>query len=220
MLQVLDTPACSAEENMRIDETLFESLDHPILHFYNWRSFSITYGYFIDPKKFLDLAKVKELGMDIARRPTGGGIVFHKWDLAFSFLLPAASSHFFDDTLSNYRFVNSLVIEVINKFLNGKKGYFFDSRPAPSKFCMATPSFYDILVEGKKVVGASERRSKRGYLHQSTISLKKPLFEELDLVVADKVLLEEIIALSFPVEADPSRVKACLKEVFLDRIRL
>ena len=116
MLQILNTGAHSAQENMALDEKLLFEMSpqsDPILHLYEWGAPSATYGYFIDPAKFLDLNKLRQLRVTLARRPTGGGIVFHIWDLAFSFLLPSLHPRFSLNTLENYRFVNESVLEVM-----------------------------------------------------------------------------------------------------------
>ncbi len=119
-MQVIDTGTKSASENMSLDIKLLDNLkaeDEPILHFYDWQKPSLTFGYFIDLKKYLNLAKLKKYGFDFARRPTGGGIVFHTWDLAFSFLMPAKHKYFFEDVLKNYQFVHQIVKKALTALL-------------------------------------------------------------------------------------------------------
>ena len=36
---------------------------------------------------------------------------------------------------------------------------------------MAKPTRYDVVFDGKKIGGAAQRRTKRGFLHQGTIAL-------------------------------------------------
>ncbi|MBN2478823.1 MAG: lipoate--protein ligase family protein [Parachlamydiales bacterium] len=180
---------------MLIDQNLLDNLSNdPILHFYDWEETSLTYGYFIDIEKFLDLKKAKEKKLSIAKRPTGGGIVFHIWDIAFSFLMPKNNKNFFLDPLKNYQFVNEITLSSIkNFFLNDSELLkeekvnedinFFDS------FCMAKPTKYDIVYKGKKILGAAQRRKKLGYLHQASICLVEP-----DITYLEEVLLEKNIA--------------------------
>ncbi len=125
MLEIIDTGIDSAEKIMRFDGNLLENLDpngKPILHFYRWAKPSATYGYFISPEKHLDLKKAEEKGLALARRPTGGGIVFHIWDLAFSFLMPSGHPAFSENTLENYRFVNEAVLAAMRKSFPFKSG--------------------------------------------------------------------------------------------------
>ena len=77
---------------MDLDAKLLEEMkpdDAPILHLYEWEQDSGTYGYFLKPDKYLDMTQAQKRGLTLARRPTGGGIVFHVCDLAFSALVPA-----------------------------------------------------------------------------------------------------------------------------------
>lgn len=199
MMKVLDTGIGTAEENMRCDEKLLEDLDpngEPILHLYGWRGPSATYGHFIAPEKHLDLEKAKRRRLDLARRPTGGGIVFHIWDLAFSFLMPAGHRAFSLNTLENYKFVNSAVLEVMRGFFALKGAVDLIPQDGAAlgvecqNFCMAKPTKYDVVYKGMKIAGAAQRKRKQGYLHQGTISLAYPHVDLLKEVLLSK---EEVV---------------------------
>ena len=97
---------------MERDAALLASLqDNPrhILHFYSWERPSLTYGYFIDPKKYLNLEELEKDRIALARRPTGGGIIFHLWDMAFSLLVPKGSSLYHENPIENYKSVHALL---------------------------------------------------------------------------------------------------------------
>ena len=115
-MKVLDTGTRSAQANMDLDATLLEELEEPLLHFYDWEGEAATHGYFIQPEKFLNLKRVKAHKLSLARRPTGGGIVFHNCDLAFSVLIPATHPSFSTNPLDNYAFINRRVVEAIAAF--------------------------------------------------------------------------------------------------------
>ncbi|MBX9743789.1 MAG: lipoate--protein ligase family protein [Chlamydiales bacterium] len=182
-MKILDTKIGSALSNMTFDRQLLEQLDpfgEPILHLYGWEGLSATYGHFIEPHQWFDLQKVEETGVSLARRPTGGGIVFHIWDLAFSFLMPSNHSAFSSNTLENYRFVNEVVLDVVKEKFSLADSVELIAANAPSStsecthFCMARPTQYDVIYQGMKIAGAAQRRKKEGYLHQGTISLAAP----------------------------------------------
>lgn len=205
---VLDTGVHSAEENMRLDKELLDTLDphsSPILHFYEWEGDSATYGYFVNPADFLNLEVAAEKGLSLARRPTGGGIVFHLWDLAFSVLVPAGHPHFSENTLDNYAYVNNTVLSAVADFLEERPKLDLISQDATAldasstRFCMARPTKYDVVFQGKKIAGAAQRKTKQGFLHQGTISLKFPSRQYLEeILLPSTKVLEAIEANTFP----------------------
>src|SRR5581483_3463919 len=190
--EILDTGKQSAEENMRFDAELLEKAERftkPVLHLYEWEGDCATYGYFIDPAKLLNLDKAKEKSLSLARRPTGGGIIFHIWDMAFSVMVPAQCPEFSTSTLDNYAFVNNAVLAAIKDFLKDQPPLFLtsiDFSPWDSDcahFCMAKPTKYDVMWEGKKVAGAAQKKTKKGFLHQGTIALIMPPPDYLSLIL-------------------------------------
>lgn len=190
--EILDTGLRSAEENMRLDAELLEALGSkkkPILHFYEWQAPSATYGYFVEPSDLLNLEGVKRQGIELARRPTGGGIVFHIWDFAFSVLVPATCSAFSLNTLENYAFVNEAVKRAVMEFMGASEELNLIPKDAPSlseacgRFCMARPTKYDVMLGSRKIAGAAQRKTKEGYLHQGTIALRLPSQTVLDEVL-------------------------------------
>jgi len=193
-----DTGPAKAEENMAQDAALLEGLDPngaPILHLYDWEAPSATFGYFLDIKKYLNLDGIARRGVQLARRPTGGGIVFHIWDLAFSLLLPAGHPKFSVNTLDNYGLVNQVVLDAIvscfsldNVSLIQEPGALMG--PSCNHFCMARPTVYDAVFRGMKVAGAAQRRTRKGFLHQGTISLCWP---DTDLLQDVLLSQEEVV---------------------------
>ena len=168
---------------MAIDAELLEKMkpdNSPVLHPYDWKGDSATYGYFLDPKKFLDLEKAEAQGLSLARRPTGGGIIFHVSDLAFSVLVPANFPHYSTNTLDNYDFINSAVKRGVNSFFENTDSLtLLPEEPTPldencRHFCMAKPTKYDVMLGGQKIAGAAQRRRRQGYLHQGSIAIALP----------------------------------------------
>lgn len=218
MIEIVYSERLPAQKIMDKDKELLDSLKEgslPILHFYTWNLPSVTFGYFIDPKKYLNLQNFKTLNIDLARRPTGGGVVFHLWDLAFSFIMPSSHDKFYESILDNYFFVNSVVLNFVNIFfhnnrkLEEKSNFFsslktersdlgifnkdtiFERKGKQSDFCMAGPTKYDVVVNEKKIAGAAQRRTKKGYLHQGSISLVFPD----EMLLKNLLLNEDIISL-------------------------
>lgn len=191
-MRLIETGSRPPEEIMAIDAALLAELDPegpPLLHLYEWDRPCLTYGYFTNPTQYLNLDALRAHGIALTRRPTGGGIIFHLTDLAFSVLIPAKHPKFSLNTLDNYVFVNQWIAQSIGEFI--PKEMFTELLPPSSPcgaercvpFCMAKPTPFDIMVEGKKIGGAAQRRTKLGLLHQGSLSLFPPPVELLSKVI-------------------------------------
>ncbi|MBJ7449386.1 MAG: hypothetical protein JHC93_03390 [Parachlamydiales bacterium] len=175
----LNTGKNSAKINMELDQKILldaDSCDDAIFHTYDWIDNSATYGHFINPFNFLNEQSVKSAPLDIARRPTGGGVVFHITDLAFSVMVPSTHPLYSTHTLSNYTAVNHCVLQAIKTVGINLDSYLLPQDPtaldsACQNFCMAKPTIYDVMIGSKKIGGAAQRKTKLGFLHQGTISI-------------------------------------------------
>ncbi len=229
--QIFETEASSAEAIMSLDSELLKNLgeaQRPILHLYEWQRESATYGHFVKPERFLNLHEVQQRGLDLARRPTGGGILFHLWDLAFSVLIPAKSSLFSINTFDNYRLVNDVVKEVVSQFLGKKEVLLVQKEERlydgeALSFCMAHPTRYDVVLNGKKVAGAAQRKTRGGFLHQGTVALVEPDEEFLASLLYSSSVKEAIMQTTFSLLADrrqlnegKKRLKELLRKNFLN----
>lgn len=205
--KILDTGIDAPEVIMQKDKDLLDTLHlekDPILHLYEFAPRSATYGHFLKLEEFFDLNKVKEEKMHFAKRPTGGGVIFHLWDFAFSALIPATHLRFSHNTLENYATINNPVLAAVEEFLK-KAGCELTPDdgailgPGCKSFCMAKPTKYDVMLEGKKVAGAAQRKTKGGFLHQGSISLILPSQKLLSsILLKDLTVVEGMMAFTYP----------------------
>lgn len=196
--EIIDSGTLPAEENMRVDGELLANLaitPKHILRFYDWKNPSLSYGHFIKPEEHLNLEAAETLGIEIARRPTGGGVISHFTDFTFSILVPKNSPYYTTDTLTNYCFVNK-------KIQNALKGLCQDdlqllatgenSHETLDRFCMAKPTVLDVMCGPLKVSGGAQRRTKHGFLHQGTISLAPPNWDWLYRVIRHQEVVDQM----------------------------
>ena len=235
MWKLFDTGVKTAKENMLLDAQLLENLDpkgDSVLHLYEWDGLSATYGYFINTSQFLNLEAVQKTSLSLARRPTGGGIVFHVSDLAFSVLVPSGHEGFSENTLDNYHFVNKKVALAIKGVMQEASLELLPQDPksvdsSSSHFCMAKPTIFDVMVDGKKVAGAAQRKRKQGFLHQGSISIAFPEDSFLkEILLPDTKVLESMKANTYTMLKSPWSLKDLgeirqilrkhLKRVFLE----
>ena len=176
---VIDSGQGNPADHMAKDAQLLKNLsgNDLILHFYDWEHPTATYGYFIDPYSCLSRDGVRSHQLQLAKRPTGGGVIFHLCDFAFSLLMPSSHPAFSVNTLENYAYVNHVVADAIQSFSNNKNSIsLLQNEPDPldpacTDFCMAKPTQHDLMIDGRKVGGGAHRRKRQGLLHQGTICL-------------------------------------------------
>lgn len=230
--EILESGKQPAQFLMAKDEQLLGQLEKPLLHLYEWDGPSLTYGYFTDPFQYLNPEALQKHRINMARRPTGGGIIFHLTDFAFSILVPHTSSFFSMNTLENYAFVNRLVAQALVPFLTSNQqtellGQESNCEAVCHGFCMAKPTRYDIMIEGKKVGGAAQRRTKQGYLHQGSISLALPSLTLLEEVLnGNQALIQAMRQHTFAfieqgeeITKQLNQMRLHIKQSLIDKIR-
>lgn len=158
--------AADAALNMAIDEALFEQTNLPTLRFYGWRRPSLSFGYF---GKFSDVAHERE-HRDLVRRWTGGGSVLHGEDLTYSLVTPATESAAALGPATIYAALHGAIRDALRR--DGREPELAAAAaPKISDACFANPVRDDVLWLGRKVAGAAQRRTRRGFLHQGSIQI-------------------------------------------------
>jgi len=166
LLVVGDRVRANAALNMAIDEALLEAARQPVLRFYGWSRPSLSFGYF---GKFAEVAaEMKQ--RDIVRRWTGGGIVRHGEDLTYSLATPATDATSSQGPPAIYAALHGAICEALQA--EGHEAE-LNARAAPkiSDACFANPVRNDVMLRGRKIAGAAQRRTRGGFLHQGSIQL-------------------------------------------------
>jgi lipoyl(octanoyl) transferase len=161
----------SAAMNMAMDEALLQAATVPSIRFYRWQSPALSFGYF---GKFANVASYKR-ERDLVRRWTGGGVVFHGDDLTYAIAIPHSDAVFSESSSSIYAAIhaalrNALVANGELAELTAADGV-VDAAAAivDGESCFANPVPADVLLNGRKIAGAAQRRTRRGLLQQGSI---------------------------------------------------
>lgn len=171
-----DATPSSAAMNMAIDEALLEATIVPSVRFYQWQSPALSFGYF---GKFAEAANYAR-ERDVVRRWTGGGIVFHGDDLTYSIVIPARDQAFAEPSIVIYKRIHRSLCAALNgigerAFVAGgiDPGLITLAKQAGAKAsasnCFANPVRADVMIDGRKVAGAAQRRTRWGLLQQGSI---------------------------------------------------
>jgi lipoate-protein ligase A len=201
-----DESTHSAAMNMAIDEALLETAVVPTIRFYRWRSPALSFGYF---GKFSDVA-IYAAERDLVRRWTGGGIVFHGDDLTYSIVIPASYPVFDESSIAIYEKIHRALcgalaadgqdaelasVAALCERRKSRKGDLQiaqrrtgDRRSLETAICdrgyncFANPVRADVMMDGRKIAGAAQRRTRRGLLQQGSIqgfAMKTDLAQKL-----------------------------------------
>lgn len=164
--------AQTPETNMATDEALLlhiNSIAHPLLRLYEWDRDALTIGY---TQKYSEIPANRG---DIIRRPTGGGVVFHKHHFTYTVAFPANYEICKTKPVESYRIINEAIIIALkhsNLTPTLSKDEITQNVKRSSMICFTNPTRYDILSGKQKIAGSAQRRTKQGLLHQGSIELE------------------------------------------------
>lgn len=169
---------------MAIDEAIADSfgggLVPPTLRFYSWSHPSFSIGRFqtLDPE-FARLLKTHSI--PLVRRITGGGGVFHHREITFSVVASAAAPHFTGGIKGAFH-------PIVLGFAAGLQSFGVPAEvclipperlPTSNRFCFAGTARYEIVAEGKNLVGSAMRRWKGHFLLQGSLGLSRGKMDDL-----------------------------------------
>lgn len=173
--------------NMAIDETLFHGARTPLLRIYRWAHPAISFGYFGD----LRAALRRWPGREPVRRWTGGGEVPHGGDLTYTLVVPRSHPFARVAAAESYRAIHEALAPLLRGAVIAELG-----GAGQSLACFENAARFDLLIGGRKVAGAAQRRTANGLLHQGSIqttagldSLRTRLAQALGAQVSSRALL-------------------------------
>lgn len=144
----------------------------PTIRFYQWNPAAVTMGYFQKMNEEIDFAACAKAGIDCVRRLTGGRAVLHKRELTYSLVASEGDPHVPGGVLSSYLAISKGLVAGINNL--GLEGKVVDGGVERSKgtaACFDAPSWYEITIEGKKVIGSAQTRKHGSLLQHGSIPL-------------------------------------------------
>ncbi|GIN11464.1 octanoyltransferase LipM [Shouchella clausii] len=168
--------------NMALDEALLnwhsEGKIPPTIRFYGWEPATLSIGYFQRVAKEIRMEAVREKQLGFVRRPTGGRGVLHEHELTYSVIVSEAHPAMPKTVTEAYRVISTGLLEGFKAL--GLNAYFAvpDSekerealKKPRSAVCFDAPSYYELVVEGKKIAGSAQTRQKGVILQHGSILL-------------------------------------------------
>ncbi|WP_161513146.1 lipoate--protein ligase family protein [Bacillus sp. AIIW2] len=198
--------------NMALDEALLywhsENKIPPTIRFYGWNPPTLSVGYFQNIEKEINLDAVKKQGLGFVRRPTGGRGVLHDQELTYSVIVSEEHPEMPKTVTEAYRVISEGILEGFREL--GLDAYFAIPRTEKEKqslknprssVCFDAPSWYELVVEGRKVAGSAQTRQKGVILQHGSILLDLDEDKLFDLFIYKNDRLRERMQRNFKQKA-------------------
>ncbi|MDN4074719.1 lipoate--protein ligase family protein [Fictibacillus terranigra] len=178
----IDSGNCDPAYNMALDEALLtwhsEGKIPPVIRFYGWNPATLSIGYFQKAEMEINLEAVEKYGLGFVRRPTGGRGVLHDQELTYSVIVTEEHPNMPKSVTEAYRVISEGILQGFRNL--GLDAYFAIPRTEEEKaglknprsaVCFDAPSWYELVVEGRKVAGSAQTRQKGVILQHGSILL-------------------------------------------------
>jgi lipoate-protein ligase A len=181
----VDSGPQSAEKNMADDRAALEALTNgpegaPRLRFFEWTDPVVTFGYLLDENLVRQWAQPFE-PVDVVKRPTGGGAVYHTpTDLSLSLLWPRHAGVLPDRPQACYAAIHEAFRHGVAAYLGQAAPTLFtpaasvDDKPAAAErfsACFQKPVCDDVMLDDKKVIGGALRLTRKAILYQGAVQM-------------------------------------------------
>jgi len=173
----------TAAMNMAIDEAVSNAVGKgrtpPTIRFYTWKPSAVSIGYFQGMNDEVDVERCIAKGVDVVRRRTGGGAVYHdnKGELTYSVIAP--EDMFPEGITESYHLICQWII-------NGLLELDITAEFKPIN---------DIIADGKKISGNAQTRRGGVLLQHGTILYDVDVDTMFSLLkVPDEKIRDKLIA--------------------------
>jgi lipoate-protein ligase A len=178
--RLYDTGANIGVYNMAVDEELLARAQAgekvPVLRFYTWDPAAVSIGRFQKIEKAVNASACKQHGIDIVRRITGGRAVLHHRELTYSIIARTDDPLFPTNVLGTYKLIAAGLLQGLRNLgipaemvSRSSRHATLVKKNAQDAACFSSPSWYEILVHGRKIIGSAQRRLSGAFLQQGSI---------------------------------------------------
>lgn len=169
----------TAMMNMAIDESILEHIKKgaspPTIRLYGWNPSAVTIGTFQCRSDEVDLQETEKLDIDVVRRMTGGGAVYHDRHGEVTYSIIAPENLFEKDIIKSYK----QICDLITKALTGL-GLNAEFKP-----------INDLIIDNKKISGNAQTRRGGVLLQHGTILFEVDVDRMFTVLKVDKVKVSD-----------------------------
>lgn len=172
---IVSAPA-RGSRNMAVDEAILEAvasgLSRPTLRLYAWSPPCLSLGH-AQPTRDVDRPRLAALGWDLVRRPTGGRAILHTDELTYAVVGPASDPEFKGSLLESYLRLSRGLVAALAELGVGRltRANGAAADPDLRPICFENPGPYEVLFEGRKLIGSAQVRRKGAVLQHGSLPL-------------------------------------------------
>src|SRR5438477_1903797 len=158
-------------ENMARDEAMLAE-GVPVARLYGWRPACVSLGR-AQTEADVDLDAARTWGLDVVRRPTGGGAILHnETEVTYAIVLPLDHPGLPRDISGSFAFLSAGVVSALRHL-----GLPAEIETVPDNtretLCYVRKQGTNVMVNGRKISGGAQRRSDRAVLQHGTVIVQR-----------------------------------------------
>lgn len=182
---------------MAIDEAIWQGVAEgrvpPTLRLYAWEPPCLSLGRHQSADE-VDRDALAAAGYGLVRRPTGGRAILHIDELTYSVAAPLTDPRVRGDVLTSCRRISQGLLAAL-ALLGVRNAVAQEQRPsAPTgPVCFETPGEFEIVVDGRKLIGSAQMRGRGALLQHGALPLTGDIARICPFLIPS---------------ADPARVRA------------
>jgi lipoate-protein ligase A len=206
----------SGPENMALDEALMTRAHDTgewVLRVYSWASPTISLGRNQSARGRYDLGRIRERGLGVVRRPTGGRAILHNREITYSVTAPVDDA---GDLRTSFERINRLLLAGLNALGVGAEVAAGDRRASTPGMapCFDEPSAGELTLDGRKLAGSAQWRSDGALLQHGSILVDDDQTALADLAIGGQrpVPAPATLVAALGVAPEPSKVADVLFE--------
>ena len=187
--RIIPVQVADAFTNMAVDEAILESRIQGkvpnTVRFYRWKPSAVSIGRFQSMEKEVNLEACRKLKVDVVRRVSGGGAVYHDYshELTYSVVIDCSNPKITSDVLKSYKGVCDGILSGL-----GLLGVAVELEASdPTRRCP------NIMVHGRKVSGNAQARRGGVLLQHGTVLLDLDVKTMLTVLNNPKLKINETV---------------------------
>lgn len=171
-------PAFGAR-NMAVDEAILDAVSHraspPTLRLYGWAPGCYSIGRYQRAADLTDGARA-EPGVSWVRRPTGGRALYHDAELTYAVVAPLSDPRVSGSVLESYRKIAEALLPGLARLGVRAElaGCGDPARMRANPSCFDSASAFEIVRDGRKLVGSAQLRHGPALLQHGSILIGSP----------------------------------------------